>query len=47
VIESALDSWAKCGVPRKDKSKIQDHIATVLILRERGMQGPSIIMAYH
>jgi hypothetical protein len=37
----------KWGIPGKHKNKIQDHIATILILRERGLQGSGIIRAYH
>ena len=35
------------GVPEKDKKKLQDHLAAVQILKERGMKGLGIIGAYH
>ena len=35
------------GVPNKDKKKIQDHLAAIQILKERGMKGSGIIGAYH
>ena len=35
------------GVPDKDKKKIQDHLATIRILKERGVKGSRIIGAYH
>ena len=31
----------------KDKKKIQDHLAAVRILKERGVKGSGIIGAYH
>ena len=35
------------GVLDKDKKKIQDHLTTIQILKERGMKGSGIIGAYH
>ena len=35
------------GVPNKDKKKIQDHLAAIQILKERGVKGSRIIGAYH
>ena len=35
------------GVPDKDKKKIQDHLAAIQILKERGVKGSGIIGAYH
>ena len=35
------------GVLEKDKKKIQDHLAAVRILKERGVKGSGIIGAYH
>ena len=35
------------GVPDKDKKKIQDHLAAIRILKERGVKGSGIIGAYH
>ena len=46
IIEEALRSW-KWGVLDKDKKKIKDHLATLQILKERGMNGSGIIGAYH
>jgi len=47
LIEEVLESWRRWGVPEKDKKKIQDHIAAVRILKERGMKGSGIIGTYH
>ena len=46
LIEEALNSW-KWGVLEKDKKKIQDNLATIRILKERGLKGLGIIGAYH
>jgi len=35
------------GIPEKDKKKIQDHIATIHILKENGLNRSGIIRAYH
>ena len=35
------------GVPDKDKKKIQDHLAAIRILKEKGMKGSGIIGAYN
>ena len=35
------------GVLDKDKKKIQDHLAVIQILKERGVKGSGIIGAYH
>ena len=47
LVEEVLDSWRKWGVPEKDKKKIQDHLITIRILKERGLKGSGIIGAYH
>ena len=47
LIEEALESWMKWGVPEKDKKKIWDHLAALHILKERGLKGLGIISAYH
>ena len=47
LIEEALESWRKWGVPEKDKKKIRDHLAAIYILKERGLKGSGIIEAYH
>ena len=46
IIQEVLGSW-KWGVPDKDKKRIKDHLATLQILKERGMKGSGIISAYH
>ena len=46
IIEEVPESW-KWGVPDKDKKKIKDHLATLQILKERGVKGSGIIGAYH
>lgn len=46
LIEEAPDSW-KWGVLKKDKKKIWDHLATICILKERGLKGSGIIGTYH
>ena len=35
------------GVSDKDKKKIQDRLAAIRILKERGVKGSGIIGAYH
>ena len=35
------------GIPKKDKKKIQDHIAAIHILKESGLKGSNVIEAYH
>ena len=47
LIEEALESWRKWGVPEKDKKKIWDHITTIHILKENGLKGLGVIGAYH
>jgi len=47
LIKEALEQWRKWGIPEKDKKKIQDHIATIHILKENDLKGSSIIGAYH
>ena len=34
-------------MPEKDKKRIQDHLTTIRILKERGVKGSGIIGAYH
>ena len=46
IIEEVLGSW-KWGVPDKDKKRIKDHLTTLQILKERGVNGSGIIGAYH
>ena len=46
IIEEVLGPW-KWGVPDKDKKKINDHLAALQILKERGVKGSGIISAYH
>ena len=46
LIEEVLGSW-KWGVSDKDKKRIRDHLATLQILKERGVKGSGIIGAYH
>ena len=41
LIEEVLGSW-KWGVPDKDKKRIKDHLATLQILKERGVKGSGI-----
>ena len=45
IIEEVPGLW-KWGVPDKDKKKIKDHLATLQILKERGVKGSGIIGAY-
>ena len=47
LIEEVPESWRKWGVSDKDKKKIQDHLAAIRILKERGVKGSRIISAYH
>ena len=47
LIEEVPDSWRKWGVLEKDKKRIQDHLAAICILKERGVKGSGIIGAYH
>ena len=47
LIEEVPESWRRWGVLEKDKKKIQDHLAAVRILKERGVKGSGIIGAYH
>jgi len=47
LIEEALKSWRKWGVPEKDKKRIRDHIAAIHILKENGLKGSGVIRAYH
>ena len=47
LIEEVSESWRKWGVSDKDKKKIQDHLAAIRILKERGLKGLGIIGAYH
>jgi len=47
LIEEALESWRKWGLPDKDKKKTQDHLTTIQILKERDVKGSGIIGAYH
>ena len=46
IIEEVSES-CKWGVLDKDKKKIQDHLAAIRILKERGVKGSGIINAYH
>ena len=46
IIEEVLGSW-KWDVSKKDKKGIKDHLATLQILKERGVKGSGIIVAYH
>ena len=46
IIEEVPEPW-KWGVPDKDKKKIQDPLATIRILKERGVKGSGIIGTYH
>ena len=45
LIEVVSESWRRWGVPEKDKKKIQDHLAAIRILKERGVKGSGIIGA--
>jgi hypothetical protein len=47
LIEEAPEQCRKWGVLKKDKKKIRDHIATIHILKKNGLEGSSIIGAYH
>ena len=47
LIEEALESWRKWGILEKAKKKIQDHIASIHILKENDLKGSGIIGAYH
>jgi len=47
LIEEVPESWRRWGVLEKDKKKIQDQLAAVQILKERGVKGSGIIDAYH
>ena len=47
LIEEALESWRKLGVPKKDKKKIRDHITAIQILKESGLKGSGVIGAYY
>ena len=47
LIEEVPKSWRMWGVPDKDKKKIQDHLSSLQILKERDMKGLGIIGAYH
>jgi len=46
LIEQAPGLW-KWGVLDKDKKRIKDHLATLQILKDRGVKGSGIIDAYH
>ena len=46
VIEEAPGSW-KWGVPTKEKKHINDLLAAIQTLKNRGMKGSGIIGAYH
>ena len=39
LIKEAPDSWRKWGVPEKDKKRIQDHLAAIHFLKEKGLKG--------
>ena len=39
LIEEALESWRKWGIPEKDKKKIWDHIAAIHFLKDNGLKG--------
>ena len=43
LIEEAPKSWRKWSVPKKDKKKIQDHIAAFHILKESSLKGSGVI----
>ena len=47
LIEEVLESWRRWGVLEKDKKKIQDYLATIRVLKERGVKGSGMIGAYH
>ena len=47
LIKEAPESSRKWAVPKKDKKKIQDHIAAIHILKESGLKGSGVIKAYH
>ena len=47
LIEEVPELWRRWGVLEKDKKKIQDHLAAVRILKERGVKGSEIIDTYH
>jgi len=47
LIEEVPKSWRRWGVLEKDKKKIQDYLATIRVLKERGVKGSGIIGAYH
>ena len=46
LIEEVPGSW-KWGVRDKDKKRIKDHLATLQILKDRGVKGSGIIGAFH
>ena len=46
VIVDAPGSW-KWGVPAKEKKHINDLLAAIRTLKDRGMKGSGIIGAYH
>ena len=46
IIEEVLGSW-KWDVLDKDKKRIKEHLATLQILKEKGVKGSGIIGAYH
>ena len=46
VIQEAPGSW-RWGVPIKEKKNINDLLAALQFLKERGVKGPGIIGAYH
>jgi hypothetical protein len=46
VIEVASERWA-WGVPKREAKRIKDHVEAIKILKECGLNGASIIRAYH
>ena len=46
LIEEVLGSW-KWRVPDKDMKMIEDHLAALQILKDRGVKGSGLIGAYH
>jgi hypothetical protein len=45
-IEVASDRWT-WGLGKKEMRKIEDHLAAIRILKDAGLNGAGVIVAYH
>lgn len=46
LVEEAPQLWG-WGAPNKEKKRIRDHLAAIVLLKEHGLKGSSVIGAYH